>query len=97
MTAWFCKVGQHLCTTKQKNCKPLCGPLAVLVYHHSENNRGKQGKSIYTPTKRLLCTGLGKEPPKAVFFSAHNGAFGTVQTHNGVHIAPCLPLLKATK
>ena len=32
VTAWFCKVGHHLGTTKQKNSKPLCGLLITLVY-----------------------------------------------------------------
>lgn len=33
MTAWFCKVGHHLGTTKQKNSKPLYGLLTALVYY----------------------------------------------------------------
>ena len=32
VTAWFCKVGHHLGTIKQKISKPLCGLLTDLVY-----------------------------------------------------------------
>lgn len=37
------------------------------------DNRGKQGRSICTPAKRLLGTGTGKEPPTAAFFITPNG------------------------
>jgi len=53
VTAWFCKVRHHLGTTKQKISKPLRGGNP----DSTENNRGKQGRSIYTPAKRLLGDG----------------------------------------
>lgn len=53
VTAWFCKVRHHLVTTKQKISKPLRGGNP----DSTENNRGRQGRSIYTPVKYLLGTG----------------------------------------